>query len=36
MYERTRDGLEAAGARGHTGGQKPKLTARQAKIAQDM
>ena len=34
--ERTRDGLEAARARGRTGGQKPKLTARQAKIAQDM
>ncbi len=36
MSERTRDGLEAARARGRTGGQKPKLTARQAKIAQDM
>ncbi len=36
MSERTRDGLEAARGRGRTGGQKPKLTARQAKIAQDM
>jgi len=36
MSERTRDGLEAARARGRTGGQKPKLTARQAKIARDM
>lgn len=36
MSERTRDGLEAARARGRTGGQKPKLTVRQAKIAQDM
>ncbi len=36
MSERTRDGLDAARARGRTGGQKPKLTARQAKIAQDM
>jgi len=36
MSERTRDGLEAARARGRTGGQKPKLTTRQAKIAQDM
>jgi len=36
MSERTRDGLAAARARGRTGGQKPKLTARQAKIAQDM
>jgi DNA invertase Pin-like site-specific DNA recombinase len=26
MSERTRDGLEAARARGRTGGQKPKLT----------
>lgn len=34
MSERTRDGLEAA--RGRTGGQKPKLTSRQAKIAQAM
>lgn len=36
MSERTRDGLEAARARGRTGGQKPKLTSRQAKIAQAM
>jgi DNA invertase Pin-like site-specific DNA recombinase len=36
MSERTRDGLEAARARGRTGGQRPKLTARQAKIAQAM
>ncbi len=36
MSERTWDGLEAARARGRTGGQNPKLTARQAKIAQDM
>ena len=36
MSERTRDGLEAARARGRTGGQKPKLTPRQAKVAQDM
>ena len=36
MSERTRDGLDAARARGRTGGQKSKLTARQAKIAQDM
>ncbi len=36
MSERTRDGLAAARARGRTGGQKPKLTARQAKIAQEM
>jgi len=36
MSERTRDGLEAARARGRTGGEKPKLTARQSKIAQDM
>ena len=36
MSERTRDGLAAARARGRTGGQKPKLTARQAKIAQAM
>jgi len=35
-FERTRDGLDAARARGRTGGQKPKLTPRQAKIAQDM
>jgi DNA invertase Pin-like site-specific DNA recombinase len=36
MSERTRDGLAAARTRGRTGGQKPKLTARQAKIAQAM
>jgi len=36
MSERTRDGLDAARARGRTGGQKPKLTARQARIAQAM
>jgi DNA invertase Pin-like site-specific DNA recombinase len=36
MSERTRDGLAAARARGRTGGQKAKLTPRQAKIAQDM
>ncbi|MDP8928263.1 MAG: ArsR family transcriptional regulator [Actinomycetota bacterium] len=36
MSERTREGLESARARGRTGGQKPKLTPRQAKIAQDM
>jgi DNA invertase Pin-like site-specific DNA recombinase len=34
--ERTRDGLEAARARGRTGGQRPKLTPRQARIAQEM
>ena len=36
MSERTRDGLAAARARGRTGGQKAKLTPRQAKLAQDM
>ena len=36
MSERTRDGLDAARARGRAGGQKPKLTPRQAKVAQDM
>ncbi len=36
MAERTRDGLAAARARGRTGGQRPKLSARQARIAQDM
>ena len=36
MSERTLDGLAAARARGRTGGQKPKLTTRQAKIAQEM
>jgi DNA invertase Pin-like site-specific DNA recombinase len=34
--ERTRDGLAAARARGRTGGQKPKLGSRQAKLAQQM
>ena len=33
MSERTRDGLAAARARGTTGGQKPRLTPRQARIA---
>ena len=36
MSERTLDGLAAARARGRTGGQKPKLTPRQARIARDM
>ena len=36
MSERTLDRLAAARARGRTGGQKPKLTARQAKIAQEI
>src|SRR6266508_6319488 len=36
MSERTRDGLVAARARGRTGGQKPKLTPRQAKLARAM
>ena len=36
VSERTRDGLEAARARGRTGGQRPKLTPRQARIAQAM
>jgi DNA invertase Pin-like site-specific DNA recombinase len=36
MSERTRDGLAAARARGRTGGQRPKLTPRQARIAADM
>jgi DNA invertase Pin-like site-specific DNA recombinase len=36
MSERTRDGLEAARSRGRTGGQRPKLTARQARIARQM
>ena len=36
MAERTRDGLAAARARGRTGGQRPKLSPRQARIAQDM
>jgi DNA invertase Pin-like site-specific DNA recombinase len=33
VSERTRDGLAAARTRGRTGGQKAKLTPRQAKIA---
>jgi DNA invertase Pin-like site-specific DNA recombinase len=36
MSERTRDGLEAARARGRTGGQRPKLTPRQVSIAREM
>ncbi len=36
ISERTLDGLAAARARGRTGGQKPKLTPRQARIAQQM
>ena len=36
MSERTLDGLSAARARGRTGGQKPKLTPRQARIARQM
>ncbi len=36
MSERTLDGLAAGRARGRTGGQKPKLTTRQAKIAREM
>jgi DNA invertase Pin-like site-specific DNA recombinase len=36
MSERTRDGLEAARARGRTGGQKPKLGPRQVALAQAM
>ena len=36
MSERTRDGLAAARARGRTGGQRPKLTPRQVKIARQM
>jgi len=36
MSERTRDGLAAARSRGRKGGQKPKLSPRQAKIAQAM
>ena len=36
MSERTMDGLAAARARGRTGGQKPKLTPRQARIARAM
>ncbi len=36
MSERTMVGLAAARARGRTGGQKPKLTPRQVKIARGM
>src|SRR5215218_379533 len=36
MSERTMDGLEAARARGRTGGQKPKLRARQVQLAREM
>ena len=36
MAERTRDGLAAARARGRTGGQRPKLSPRQARVAQEM
>ena len=36
MSERTRDGLEAARARGRTGGQKPKLGPRQEMLARAM
>ena len=36
MAERPRDGLAAARARGRTGGQRPKLSPRQARIAQEM
>jgi DNA invertase Pin-like site-specific DNA recombinase len=36
MSERTRDGLEAARARGRTGGGRPKLTARQVRVAREM
>ncbi|MFD6892711.1 helix-turn-helix domain-containing protein [Streptomyces sp. NPDC059957] len=36
MSERTMDGLEAARARGRTGGQKPKLGTRQIKLAREM
>ena len=36
MSERTRDGLDAARARGRTGGQKPKLGERQARLAREM
>ena len=36
MSERTMDGLAAARARGRTGGQKPKLGARQVKLAREM
>ena len=36
ISEGTREGLEAARSRGRTGGRKPKLTARQITIAQQM
>ncbi|MHB8324048.1 MAG: recombinase family protein [Candidatus Dormibacteria bacterium] len=36
MAERTRDGPAAARARGRTGGQRPKLSPRQARIAHEM
>ena len=36
MVERTKQGLEAARARGRTGGQKPKLRQRQIQLAQQM
>ena len=36
MSERTMDGLAAARARGRTGGQKPKLGVRQARLAREM
>jgi DNA invertase Pin-like site-specific DNA recombinase len=36
MSERTMDGLEAARVRGRTGGQKPKLGARQVQLAREM
>jgi DNA invertase Pin-like site-specific DNA recombinase len=36
MSERTMDGLAAARARGRTGGQKPKLGPRQARLARAM
>lgn len=36
LSERTRDGLEAARARGRTGGQKPKLRPRQVQLARQM
>ena len=36
MSERTMDGLAAARARGRTGGQKPKLGPRQARLAREM
>ncbi len=36
MSERTIDGLAAARARGRTGGQKPKLGARQVTLARQM